>query len=135
MGKRSRGDDVADHVKQSKGAPTPKAPQNQAPAAPAPACVHTMFAMAFRAGLSQHPSVADTVLDLAFQIPGGVATIRIPVNAWDAIKGEVDALIEQLPEQQAAQRAAKAGIHLPAGVDIKAEADGFRKIKEGPTAS
>ncbi len=136
MGSRSR-QDPAEHIKRSKGAPTPKAPPAaEAPVelAGAPGCVHVVFAQEFRARIGEHPAIAGPILDMGFRIPGGSLTVRLPAQAWPAITAEVASLLEALPEFQAQQRAAASGLVVAgAGTNVAAEAAAHNAVKKGPS--
>ncbi len=136
MGSRSRGNGRAEHVKAGKGAPTAKAPQNRAAPEPAgpPKSTIVVWPVGFTAAISQHRAVAGACLDLYFMLEGGAqAVIRMPAGTWPNISTEVAALLERVPpDMDAAARAAAAGLHLPAGVDVDAEAAGIQHLKEGP---
>lgn len=139
MGSRQRRDPV-EHLKRGKGAPTPSPTQPLAPddAQPSqPGSIYVAIANSFAAGASTHPAIPGPVLDLHFAVPGGKATLRVPVGAWPSIAETVDGLVAKIPElveqQQAQQRAAASGIVIPgAGANIAAEAAVHQKIKEGP---
>jgi hypothetical protein len=109
----------------------PKAPLPVPAGAPPGRIV--VFAEGFVAAIGQHEAINGAVLDLHFKVPGSTVTVRVPIGSWAPIRGEVDKLITDLPaEMQAASRAAAAGIHLPDGANIEAEAEGLRRMKEGP---
>jgi hypothetical protein len=113
--------------------PQPKRPQQplSVPSGAPPGRV-IVFAEGFVAALGEHPAINGAVLDLHFKVPGSTVTVRIPVGSWAPIRAEVDKLITSMPAIAETQRAAAAGIHLPDGANIEAEAEGLRRMKEGP---
>lgn len=124
MGRRER-QDPAGHQQRAKGAPTDPAPQNAPPPPPeqqaAPGPSIAFFPEHCEASIGEHPMVTGPILDLRFGLPGnGSATMRMPAGAWEGINALVEAALGAFSEE--AERAAKAGIHLPDGVDVDAEA-------------
>lgn len=129
MGERARRD-PAGHQQRGKGKPTPAAPQNTPEPGATPATRMVVWVQGVSATIDKHPEIADDILGLHLLIPGGLLTARLPIPAgWDAL---VDAVETARAERSDAVRAAGAGIHLPAGVDIDAEAAARQALREGP---
>lgn len=96
----------------------------------APPALTVAFALGFEATRGTHPDITEPLLDLTFVAVGHRFIIRIPVTAWPAIENGVhQALGTSNGDAEAAQRAAKAGIHLPDGVDVAGEADAHAKLR------
>lgn len=93
------------------------------------------FGAGFIAKRSDHPGVADALLDLVFVTPGLNICIRIPVAAWDSIEDAAHQAIAAAgatgENAETEQRATAAGLHLPTSVDLSEEAEAHRKIREG----
>lgn len=115
----------------TKGKPTPEAPQNgeppaEQPTGPAPPVV-VFMPVGLMGEVNEHPRLG-LLIDLHFAFAGGGEAIcRFPTEYWPVMRDEVDKLYEALPEvikaQEAKARAAQSGIVIAGGADVAAAAE------------
>lgn len=132
MGERSRRD-RAGHQQNAhtKGHPTPKAPQNVTPSVPStpPPTRAVAWVIGANAQIGPDRHIEGDILSLHVVIPGGVLTLKLPLEHWGVVS---DVVAVATAEHRAQARAASSGIHLPHGVDIDAEAKAHDHLRKGP---
>lgn len=130
MGERSRRD-PAGHPKRGKGQPTPQAPQNGQPPAQAgpPPTQVVAWVVGVQAQVAKHPAIEGDILTVHFLAAGGaIIACKMPAtDGWDAV-------VEAVENAKADYASARSRIVVPppGGVDLRAEAEAQRKLREGP---
>lgn len=132
MGERSRRDRAGHQQNaETKGHPTPKAPQNAPPSVPGtpPPTRAVAWVMGANAQVGPDRHVEGEILSLHIVIPAGVLTLKLPLEHWGIVADVVAGAIAEHGDE-AARAASK--LHLPHGVDLEAEARAHDQIRKGP---